>query len=55
MENELQEEKVEQKREYHFIYFNEIHEKEKEIKIDISKEYEGFDTLEIFDGKNPFQ
>ena len=33
---------------------NELQE-EKEIKIEISKEYEGFNTLEIFDGKNPFQ
>ncbi len=52
MENELQEEK---EREYHYIYLNEIHDLEKEIKIEISNEYEGFNTLEIFDRKNPFQ
>jgi hypothetical protein len=55
MENEIQKEKFEKVREYHYIYFNEIHDIEKEIKIEISKGYEGFNTLEIFDGKNPFK
>ena len=55
MENEIQKKKLEKTRDYHYIYFNEIHDIEKEIKIEISKEYEGFDTLEIFDGKNPFK
>ena len=55
MENELQEEKEEKEREYHYIYLNEIHDIEKEIKIEISNGYEGFNTLEIFDRKNPFQ
>jgi len=41
--------------EFHYIYFNEIHDKLKEIKIEIAHEYEGFNSLETFDGKNPFQ
>ena len=36
MENELQEEKEEKEREYHYIYLNEIHDIEKEIKTEIS-------------------
>ena len=61
MENEIQKEneeiieKEEQAREYHYIYFNEIHDVLKEVKIEISKEYEGFNTLEILDGENPFK
>ena len=41
--------------EFHYIYFNEIHDTSKEIKFEISKEYEGFNTLEKFDGKNPLK
>jgi len=65
MENEIQNneekenikeiEKEKEDREYHYIYFNEIHDVIKEIKIEISQEYSGFNTLEIFDRKNPFE
>ena len=61
MEEEIPQEKdgekkpEEENREYHYIYFNEIHDKSKEIKMEISNEYEGNNTLEIFDGKNPFE
>ena len=54
-ENENIKEQKEQEREYHYIYFNEIHDTSKEIKFEISKEYEGFNTLEKFDGKNPLK
>ena len=49
MENEIQNneekeninviEKEKEDREYHYIYFNEIHDVIKEIKIEISQEY----------------
>ena len=56
MENEIEkEENKEEARKYHYIYFNEIHDKVKEVKIEISKDYEGFNTLESYEGKNPFQ
>ena len=49
------EQKIENEREYHYIYFNEFHDISKEIKISISSEYEGANTLEKFDGKNPYE
>ena len=59
MENEFQKEidkdLHKEEKEYYYIYFNEIHDISKEIKIEISNEYREYNTLEIFDGKNPFQ
>ena len=54
-DNEKNMEQNEENREYHYIYFNEIHDTLKEIKFEISNEYEGYNTLEKFDGKNPFK
>ena len=54
-DNEKNMEQNEENREYHYIYFNEMHDTLKEIKFDISNEYEGYNTLEKFDGKNPFK
>ena len=54
-DNEKDIEQNEQNREYHYIYFNEIHDTAKEIKFEISNEYEGCNTLEKFDGKNPLK